>query len=64
MEWHRAPQICLAHYGCSPSSNHVAGTPTTDYAGVSEAAGLPAPAECHVLCQYAYTGMESIPTCM
>jgi hypothetical protein len=40
-------QICLANYGSSTSSNHVAHTQRADYAGVSEAAGLSAPAECH-----------------
>src|SRR5947209_18306640 len=40
-------QICLANYGSSTSSNRVAHTQRADYAGVSEAAGLSASAECH-----------------
>jgi hypothetical protein len=40
-------QICLANYGSSTSSHHVAHTQRADDAGVSEAAGLSAPAQCH-----------------
>src|SRR5947209_1608053 len=40
--WQSTHQICLANYGFSTSSNHVASTQNADYAGMSEAAGLPA----------------------
>jgi hypothetical protein len=39
--------IFLANYGCSASRSYATSTQATDYAGVSEAAGLLAPAECH-----------------
>src|SRR5207244_4285235 len=41
MGWQSTHQICLANYGFSTSSNHVASTQNADYAGVSEAVGLP-----------------------
>jgi putative transposase len=45
--WQSTHQIFLANYGCSTSRSHATSTQETDYAGVSEVAGLPAPAECH-----------------
>src|SRR5438034_106797 len=47
--WQSTHPIFPANYGCSSSRSHATPTPTTDYARVSEAAGLPAPAECHIV---------------
>src|SRR5713226_1765712 len=45
--WRSAHQIFLTHYGSHVSRSYATPTQETDYVGVSEAAGLPAQAECH-----------------
>jgi Uma2 family endonuclease len=50
--WQSTHPIFPANYGCSSSRSHATPTPTTEYARVSEAAGLPAPAECHIKHEY------------
>jgi hypothetical protein len=53
--WMRLSRIFLANYGFHLSRSHATPTQETDYAGVSEAVGLSAPAECHY-----YTTMMAV----
>jgi len=45
--WMSVLELFLPHYGGYLSRGYASPSQATDYGGVAEAAGLPAPAECH-----------------